>query len=392
VDLVVVTRAADAHLLRYFLASYECFWEGGNRLALFTSRRDSYLWKDIRLPAGTRLIYREDFPELVADDFRNQLYLKLIAHQFVETENYILMDSDFLFVAPCPESVFFHQGRPIWFRGPWDDAASRWRPGSEAFIGAPIDHLYMSGPQYVFSRTVAAELCRRYDPRRILDLDGVSEFIVYGWFAHQFFADSYHWVDVPGGGIVPVGRRVNQVPPSYCVLDPDVSLGEFPAVRYLAFWSHWDLAESKMREFLLEARCRYADRPLCLPEMSRIYPLIDVPAPPEALYANIRGLHFDGWVKDEVWFAAGGAPRPRRLLLQFAVPQGPVTGTWRMSGGPGSPFRLECGLADLAIMLWPGCTLHRLLLSFDDCKVSSADATGRQLRARLLDLTVEDVP
>src|SRR2546425_5035650 len=95
VDIVVVTRARDAHLLRYFLASYECFWEGHGQLILFTRRSDSYLWESIRLPTTTRLVYREDFPELGSDDFRNQLYLKLVAHQFVETEYYIIMDSDF---------------------------------------------------------------------------------------------------------------------------------------------------------------------------------------------------------------------------------------------------------------------------------------------------------
>ena len=386
----MVTRAADAHLLRFFLASYERFWEGGNRLVLFTRRSDSYLWEDIRLPAATHLVYREDFPELGEDDFRNQLYLKLTAHRFVETENYVFMDSDFLFVAPCPESVFFNKSKPIWFRRAWDDVAVRWREGSEAFVGKSIEHLYMSAPQYVFSRTIAAELCRRYDPRRILAMDGVSEYVVYGWFARQFFADSYHWVDLPESGTAPVGRLVNQTPPSYCELDPKTSLDDFPEARYVVFWSHWDLAEAKMAEFLLEAHRRYPGRPLHLPETSRIYPLIHLPASPQALYYNIRGLYSDGWVKDDVWFAADGAPPMRRMRIQFDVPQGPVTGSWQLSCGSQNEFQLDAGLAELTIPLNPDGARHSVLLSFDSPESGLIDSTGRSLRARLLDVSLDD--
>ena len=390
--MVVVTRAADAHLLRLFLASRECFWEGGDRLVLFTCRADSYLWEDIRLPAATRLVYREDFPELGEDDFRNQLYLKLTAHRFVETENYVLMDSDFLFVAPCPESSFFHESKPVWFRRAWNEGSVRWREGSEAFVGASIDHLYMTEePQYVFSRAIAAELCRRYDPRRIVEMEGVSEFVVYGWFANRFFPDSYRWVDLQDGGITPVGRSVNQIPPSYCELDPTTSLDDFPRARYVAFWSHWDLAETKMVEFLLEAHRRYPDRPLHFPELSRIYPLIHLPATPQTLYSNIRGLYSDGWVKDEVWFAVAGAGPVRQARIYFDVPRGPATGTWQLSCGSQKGFRLDAGLAELTIPLDTESARHSILLRFDSIEGGGeTDATGRGLRARLLNVSLDD--
>jgi hypothetical protein len=389
VDLVVVTRAADAHLLRFFLASYECFWDGGGRLVLVTRRSEEYLWEQIRLPAGTRLIYREDFPELGPDDFRNQLYLKLIAHQFVETEHYVTMDSDYLFVAPCPEAAFLHRGKPVWFVRAWDDVAARWRKGSEAFVNASIECLFMSTPQYVFSRAIAAEFCHRYDIRRILELEGVSEYIVYGWFARQFFFDAYHWVDLRSSrNIAPIGYCVNQVPPSYCKLDPDVSLNDFPASRYVAFWSYWDHAEAKMAEFLLEAQGRYPERRLQLPAHSRIYPLLHLPASSRTLYSEIRGLYSDGWVKDEVWFAIDGSPPNRQLRIQFDVPSGPVEGTWQVCPGPPNGFRFDSGLNELPMTLEPGNIRSRVLLLFDPAKSAVIDATGRGLRARLLEVSL----
>ena len=392
-----MTRAADAHLLRMFLASYQCFWKGEGKLILFTRRADSHLWSQIDLPPGTRLVYREDYPELGVDDFRNQLYLKLVSHRLVDTEHYVVMDSDFLFVSPCPESAFFHQGKPIWFSRDWDEVADRWRAGSEALVGAQIDRLYMSAPQYVMSRAIAAELARRYDLRRMLEMSGVSEYVVYGWFARTFFPDRYHWVDlqpdhftpVDPGEIAPIGRKVNQVPPSYCRLDPQVSLDEFPGACYLAFWSHWDLAEAKMMEFLLEAHRRHPDRPLQLPQKSRIYPLITLPATPQTLYSEMRGLYLDGWVKEEVWFAMAVSPSARQLNLYFEVPSGPLGGSWQTDTGAENPVQFSAGNNTLAIPLQHLDSPHQILLRFDAPPTPVLETTGRLLRARLIDVRLD---
>jgi hypothetical protein len=386
-DIVVVTRAADAHLLRFFLASYECFWECSDKLILVTRRSDSYLWPDVRLPAGTRLIYREDFPELGPNDFRNQLYLKLISYQFVETEYYALMDSDFLFVAPCSEDAFFCHGKPVWFHGPWEEVALRWKAGSEAFVGESIDQLYMSVPQYVFSRRIAAELSRRYDPRRILEMEGVSEFIVYGWFARHFFPDAYHWVDAGAGRNRAIGRMVNQVPPSYCDLNPLITLDDFPDARFVAFWSHWDLAESKMADFLQEAHRHHTDRKLNLPDRRRIYPNLTLPLLPEKLYAEIRGVYSDGWVKDEVWFAVDGSSHGQ-LRLKFDVPAGPIAGCWQICPKEPSRFVLNTGLNELSIELNPGLR-HPILLRFDNHPSAGTDSTDRSLLARLIGVDLD---
>ncbi len=386
-DLVVVTRAADAHLLRIFLASYECFWEGGGRLVVVTRRRDSYLWEDIRLPENTRLVYREDFPELGPDDFRNQLYLKLLAHQFVETEHFVIMDSDFLFIAPCSDDMFFYQGRPVWFHREWDPVSKRWRKASEHFVGETMPHNHMAEvPQYIFSRTIAAELCRRFDLRQILEMTDVSEFIVYGWFAWRYFHDAYHWVDIESPDITPIGQTVNQLPPSYCHLDPHVSVSDFSKSSFLAFWSHWDLAEAKMVEFLLAAQQNYPDRRLDLALLRRIYPLIPLPAPAERLYSEMRGLSSDGWVKDELWFSVNDLSPNPQLQIEFDVPADVVIGKCRVDGRPDRAFVLTAGPNCLVVDLCPGLLRHRILLQFDQTESAPVDAVGRSLRARLVAL------
>ena len=148
-DWVVVTCAADMHLLRYLLASAACFFQTSGKLVVFTSRRDRHLWSQMPVPARTRFVYREDFPELGHDDYANQLYLKLRAHEFVDTEHFLVLDSDFLFVAPCGQKDFSHDGKPVWFYASWDEQALRFRAPSEEFVGASIDRNYMRLAQLV---------------------------------------------------------------------------------------------------------------------------------------------------------------------------------------------------------------------------------------------------
>jgi hypothetical protein len=348
------------------------------------------LWEDIRLPFGARLIYREDLPELGGDDFRNQLYLKLLAHRYVESDYYVVMDSDFLFIAPCDERAFFHQGRPVWFHTPWDEVASRWRKGSEAFVGEPIDRNYMCEIQYVMSRPIAAELCRRYPMSRILEGEGISEFIVYGWFAHRYFQNAYEWADLQSGRIKPVAQKVNQVPPSYCELDPRVSIDDFPGARFVAFWSYWDLAEPKMAEFLREAQRRQLDRPAVWPSEERIYPLIDLPARPESLYTGMHGAYSDGWLKDEVWFSVVSGPTATRLCMRIEVPVPAFAGTWQVDGGAAAAFGYDCGVHNLEIALTRPATRHRILLRLDATGRYATDDTGRCLRARLLSMCLKN--
>jgi uncharacterized coiled-coil protein SlyX len=386
-DWVVVTCAADMHLLRYLLASAACFFQTTGKLVVFTSRRDRHLWHQMPVPAGTRFVYREDFPELGHDDYCNQLYLKLRAHEFVDTEHYLVLDSDFLFVAPCGPEDFFHGGKPVWFHAPWDEQVQRFRAASEEFVGAPIDRTYMRVAQYVYSRKIAGQLARRYDLGRILKNRAVSEHIIYGWFAHEHFADSYHWVDVEHTEIRAAVDMVNQVPPSYCLLDPHVTLDQFDGAKCLQVWSHWDLAESKMREFLQDAHEHWPERPMAIPEATPLFPPIDLLASLKALYAQVSGLYLDGWAKDEVRFAVVDVPAPFRVCLEFEIPQGPVTGTWQAGTNPEQCFAFESGIRTLEAVVEESVEACPVRLRFDAGAGTVGDG-GRSLVARLIGLTV----
>jgi hypothetical protein len=256
-DVVIVTQAADLPLLRHLLASYELYYGDKAGLVLFSSRTEQAALENLGLPRNARIVCREDIPELGPDDFRNQLYLKLIAHRYTRTQHFLLLDCDFLFVAPTRDADFFHNGKPAWFYQQWNDGGSRWKKGSEEFVGKTIPWLFMEAPQYVFDRAVAAELEKRYDLRRLLKIEMASEYVIYGWFAHEHFPDAYHWVNLDNPDPKPVVERVNQIPPTYCHLDPAARLEDFPSAKIVVFWSHWELAEKKMAEFLRDSRKKH---------------------------------------------------------------------------------------------------------------------------------------
>src|SRR5262249_52742179 len=117
----------------------------------------------LALPANVRLVFRDDYPELAGvDPFRQQLYVKLKAHELVASEHFLVIDSDFIVIAPLTDADFFEKDKPLWYYRQWTPGpAARWRPGSEAFLGFPIEYDYLDVPQWILSRRVCAELARR---------------------------------------------------------------------------------------------------------------------------------------------------------------------------------------------------------------------------------------
>lgn len=255
-DVVVVTYAPDIKLLRHMLASYETYYQDPGTLFLITDRGDEALLRQIPLPTNARLVYRDDYPEVAGvDSFKQQLYLKLKAHELVTTEHFLVLDSDFVLIAPLSDSDFFEDGKPVWYYRQWSAGpAARWRPGSESFLGLPIEFDYLDVPQWILSRTVCAQLATSYNLQEILTQEDLSEFLLYGAFASQQFPEAYKFRDVAKATSQPVGIAVNQVPPTYLNLNPASRYEDYKPYKYAQFWSHWGLAEAKMVEFFEDSQ------------------------------------------------------------------------------------------------------------------------------------------
>jgi hypothetical protein len=393
-DFVVVTHAPDIKLLRHFLKSYETYYGSKDKIHIFTSIQDLDIIGDIGLPSNASLVYREEYegvPE--ATPFSQQLFLKIMAHTVATTEYFCIMDSDFLFIQPTSDADFFHEGRPVWFYRPWVDGEPplRWRAGSEDFVQSEIADNYACIAQYVFKRSVAADLTTRYGPTKILNSDKISEFLVYAWFAHRWHPDEYLFV--PDTGVVrPVVRVVNQIPPTYCHLDPSSRYEQFKSSKCVAFWSHWDLAEAKMIEFFEdsqrdnfgEVRVRADRRPL--------YRTLVTDALGEANVGQVDGAFADGWVNDVIHFGMDIPSAATALRFELDVPGNPLDRDWRLavtaslvSFGKDMAVDLEPGPQQLVLPVPSEALGQRCVveLAFGPGFRDPGNADQREFRARL---------
>ena len=256
-DIFVVAYAKDIKLLRHFLLSYELFFKSDGKIHLFVSKRERMLLNEIRQPRNLIVHWKEDVPGLAADDGRNQMYLKLISDQFVETEWYWVVDADYVICAPLSASEFFSPDKPNWFYRRWLPINERaLRRGSEELLGERIPYSFMEEHQFLLNRNILSDLRKRCDVKRILRWDPIpSEFIVYGSFAYHYRNQDYCWINIDESAVAPIAAA--QRPPECQPLDPNINLAYVQNRKYMAFWSHWEMAEEKMREFLTAAQMKW---------------------------------------------------------------------------------------------------------------------------------------
>jgi len=261
IDVLIVVAREDFFLLDACLRSITLFSKLSGAINIFLWKEDEYLLQQIYQPPNVIVHYKDNIQELVADDFRNQMYIKLIAHRYISADWVWVVDADYLL---CDEldvdDLFDSSGRPYWFYRDWDEgpATIRWKESGELAMSRPIPYLFMDEPQYVLSREILGKMGEYAYADNLLNRSPLpSEFILYGAYAYEYFQEKYNWVNYDIiSAIRPAGYKVNQRPPSYCELDESVRLSDLPIAKYYVFWSHWDCAHQKMVEFLNDAQMR----------------------------------------------------------------------------------------------------------------------------------------
>jgi glycosyltransferase involved in cell wall biosynthesis len=306
-DVFIVCCDRDIKLLRHFFLSYRLFFKIPGDIHLFIWKKDQGLLDQIESPANLYIHYKDEVQCLIEDDFRNQMYLKLIANNYVKSEWFWVVDADFLICRPIEYADFFKFDKPIWYYRTWLDVPERsWRVATEYFLGANIPYLFMDEPLYVLNSRVLSEL------QKDLDLTGIfrqsnapSEFIIYGAYAHSKFNEYYNWINVEESDSLLV-RNINQVPPTYVKLDESVSFANFAddqGVKVFVFWSHWDIAENKIVEFLVDAQINHFG---CI-ETQPAKDDLHIPVDLELLLSRglfaVDGCYADGWVKRNIKFS-----------------------------------------------------------------------------------------
>jgi len=317
-DIYMIAGGKDQRLLRHFLMSCELFFQPKGKIYLWIWREHEYLLKNFQLPKNLILFFKDDVPELVEDDFRNQMYLKLTAHKYLESDWFWMPDADFLITSPLYKKDFFSGEKPYWFYCDWHEAAEKtWRSGSEKFLGYNIPSQFLDEPQYIISQKVLKSLSKDYDLCNILSQKHLaSEYTIYGYYAYKNFPKLYQWVDSSTNQGKRVCYKVNQKPPSYCELDEKVKLQQLPPAKCYVFWSHWEKAEKKMVEFLNDAQLKNLGKIKIKPDETRLFRYWRPKQIDAGSFDGLDGIHLDGWLMQEVWCCL---PADHRNILQLDI-------------------------------------------------------------------------
>ncbi|WP_133174613.1 hypothetical protein [Candidatus Methylomirabilis limnetica] len=331
-DLFIITCGRDIKLLRHFFLSYELFFRNPGKIHLFIWKKEEHLFDQINRPGNLVIHYKDAVEGLGEDDFRNQMYLKLISDQYVETNWYWVVDSDYLICSPLGIEDFFHDDSAYWFFRPWSGLPEQsWRTGSERFLGKEIPYLFMDAQSYVLNREVLRDLRASCDVSRILSCKPLpSEFVIYGAFAYSQHHEKYRWVNLDRDATLCAAYVVNQRPPTYCELDEGVNLSSIGSAKYAVLWSHWDKSEQKMVEFLIDAQIREFGEVRVEPDAQPLYLELQTSSLSRDDFIAIGGAYSDGWVKAESVFRLT-VLMPCELVLKLKVPLCLLHNTTRLS-------------------------------------------------------------
>ncbi|BEV06958.1 hypothetical protein [Methylophilus sp. DW102] len=362
-DVLIVSNGQDIKLLRHFLLSYKLFFKIRGNIHVVIWRKDAQALSEVLCPENLVIHYKDDIPELVEDDFRNQMYIKLIGDSFVDTPWFWVVDADFLITSIITYRDFFESDKPKWFYRPWVEIPEKnWRLPSEGFIKFDIPYLFMDEPLYILNKKILSMFRSKVSLTKILtSRESPSEFIVYGAFAYKFFHDYYAWKNSSIENVNSLIYKVNQQPPSYMVLSPDCRLTDSSLSKVCVFWSHWELAEDKMREFLLDAQVREFGRILLQPETKALMQNLGLEDVLKNGSSAWGGCYSDGWVKREWYFSIFS---DKTCLLEINLDVFPSLES--------SYLRLIVDQCDEYMALVPG--INKLLIPLSSGKVTTVQA------------------
>jgi hypothetical protein len=313
IDSVIVTCRRDLRLLNLLLQSYSAFARVGGRLFIFHDPQDRDIINAMSIPPDTVLIDKSTVPGTRGDGYRDQMLIKLSIDKYSKAQYIWALDSDFLLVAPVFKEDFFCGDKPVWVYREWDNKASLvWREATEAMLGVGLPYQFMDRPQYLLSREKLAALRSRVSLERIFSSPATpSEYMLYAGFCHAYYRDTYYWSD----SILSTSDLtfcVNQRPPSYLILDPTFELSQAGTSKLLAFWSHWELAEDKMRELLGAAISREAHSRLASLTNPFYTPVTVIEI--QSGFGSVSGQFEDGWLKSNIRLALAPAPFDRFIF------------------------------------------------------------------------------
>ena len=243
-DVVIVTCKQDLNLLRLCITSLIEHVSGiGNVYVVApSSMKKDFIFK---VYSEIKYIDKQSFNLYGMNEYQEQILIKLLMADHIESNNYWVIDSDFLFLKRMDVAELFKEGKPKAFYDELNEVNMYWAKLSETIMAEEVNYNFMSVPVYILQRDLVKILIEKYKLVENLEMK-YSEFCLYFAFCYKFYNDMYSWnfkpIDQLGDGDVP-GICVNQLPPTYLNVNRS-EIKKYLNKKFIVIWSHWDASVS----------------------------------------------------------------------------------------------------------------------------------------------------
>jgi hypothetical protein len=243
-DVVIVSCKQDLNLLRLCITSLIEHVSGiGNVYVVAPSSiKKDFIFK---VYSKIKHIDKQSFNLSGMSEYQKQILIKLLVVDQIASDNYWVIDSDFLFLKRMDVAVLFKDGRPKAYYDELNEVNMYWAKLSEAIMEEEVNYNFMAVPVYILQRDLVKKLIEKYRLMNNLERE-YSEFCLYFAFCFKYYHDLYSWnfkpVDQLVGEDVP-GISVSQLPPTYLNVNR-AEINKYLNKKFLVIWSHWAEAVS----------------------------------------------------------------------------------------------------------------------------------------------------
>jgi hypothetical protein len=150
-DIVMVSHRPDLGWLKYSIRLIHKYWTPTPRIIV---RLDEDCRSEVeQWSIDAEYYYVKPWP----DGYTFQMYQKMTADDFTDSELIILWDSDVMLTGPANLGWIFWEGKPIIEYQEWSQAVDNseriWRGPTSRMMGMDLDREYMCGVPFIYWRS-----------------------------------------------------------------------------------------------------------------------------------------------------------------------------------------------------------------------------------------------
>ena len=160
-DVVIVTCKQDLNLLRLCITSLIEHVSGiGNVYVVAPSSiKKDFIFK---VYSEIKYIDKQSFNLYGMNEYQEQILIKLLMADHIESNNYWVIDSDFLFLKRMDVAELFKEGKPKAFYDELNEVNMYWAKLSETIMAEEVNYNFMSVPVYILQRDLVKILIEKY--------------------------------------------------------------------------------------------------------------------------------------------------------------------------------------------------------------------------------------